>query len=124
MVGEEGYDDEWQDEDEWNDYESFWTEEQDWNDAYCGTEELYYKDEYGMFQRKGKGKERKARKEKTMKEKANQVMARASQTMYSHQLHRILPFKTNNNRFVILLQHQVQGMVLFFLKPTQYVLMY
>ena len=38
-------------------------------------------------------KERKARKEKTMKEKANQVMAKASQTMYSRPLHRINPFR-------------------------------
>ena len=61
MVGEEGYDEDWQEEEEeeeeeWNDYDGYWAEEQDWNDAYWGTEELYYKDEYGMFQRKGKGK--------------------------------------------------------------------
>ena len=64
MVGEEGYDDEWQEEDEWNDYDGFWAEEQEWNDAYWGTDELYYKDEYGMFQRKGKRKERKERQER------------------------------------------------------------
>ena len=71
-------------------------------------------------------KERKTRQEKTMKEKANQVMARASQTLCSHPLHRINPFNINRNRFIILLlQHQVQGMVLFLLlKLTQDVLMY
>ena len=63
MVGEEGYDEEWQEEEEeWNDYDGYWAEEQDWNDAYWGTDELYYKDEYGMFQRKGKGKNGKKRK--------------------------------------------------------------
>ena len=57
-----------------------------------------------------------------MKEKANQEMEKASQTMFSHKLHRILPFKPNNNRLIILLQPQVQGMVLFLLlKLTQHV---
>ena len=56
MVGEEGYEDEWQEDDEWNEYEGFWTEDQEWNDSYWSTDELYYKDEYGMFQRKGKEK--------------------------------------------------------------------
>ena len=62
--GEEGYEDEWQEEDEWNEYEGFWTEDedQDWNDAFWGTDELYYKDEYGMFQGK-KGKKGKKGKD-------------------------------------------------------------
>ena len=51
MVGEEGYEEEWQEEEDWNDYDGYWAEEQDWNDAYLGTEELYHRDEYGMFQR-------------------------------------------------------------------------
>ena len=52
----------WQEEEEeWNDYDGYWAEEQDWNDAYWGTEELYYKDEYGMFQRELKRQERKER---------------------------------------------------------------
>ena len=46
-----------------------------------------------------------------MKEKANQEMENASQTMFSHKLRRIPPVKTNNNRLIILLQPQVQGMV-------------
>ena len=59
-----------------------------------------------------------------MKEKANQEMEKASQTMFSHKRHRILPFKPNNNRLMILLQPQVQGMVLLLLlKLTQHVLM-
>ena len=71
-------------------------------------------------------KERKVRKERMMKEKENQEMAKASQTMFSHQLHQILLFKTNNsNRLITLQQPQVQGMVLLpFLELTQYVLMY
>ena len=64
-----------------------------------------------------KARERKERKlswARMMKERANQEMDKASQTMYGHKLHRILPFKTNNNnRLTILLQPQVQGMVLF-----------
>ena len=45
-------------------------------------------------------KARKERKEKTMKDKANQEMARASQTMCSHPLHGINQFKINLNRFI------------------------
>ena len=48
MVGEDGYEEDWQEEEDWNDswYEGYWAEDQDWNDAYLGTEELYYKDEW------------------------------------------------------------------------------
>ena len=46
-------------------------------------------------------KERKARRARMMKEKANQEMEKASQTMFSHKLHGILPFKSNNNRLII-----------------------
>ena len=68
-----------------------------------------------------KEKERKVRKARMMKDKANQEMARASQTMFGHKLHQILPFKpnnnnnnnNNNNRLIILLQSQVHGMVSF-----------
>ena len=44
MVGEGGYDEEWQEEEEdwkdsWN--EGYWAHDQDWNDGYWATEELY-----------------------------------------------------------------------------------
>ena len=45
-------------------------------------------------------KARKGRKERTMKEKANQEMARASQTMCSHPLHGINQCQINLNRFI------------------------
>jgi hypothetical protein len=59
MVGEEGYEEDWQEEEEdWNDSwnKGYWADDQDWNDGHWATEELYYKDEYGYFQKKGKGK--------------------------------------------------------------------
>ena len=71
-------------------------------------------------------KVRKERKERTMNEKTNEEMAKASQTMCSHPLHRINQFRINLNRFITqVLFHRVQGMVLFLSrKLTQYVLMY
>ena len=64
MVGEEGYEEDWQEED-WNDFwnEGHWADEQDWNDSLWATEELYCKDEYGYFQKKGKGKKGKKGKD-------------------------------------------------------------
>ena len=128
MVGEEGYEEEWQEEEEeeeeeeedWNDSwgEGYWADDQDWNDGYWATEELYYKDEYGYFQKKAKErKERKARKARMMKEKeVNQEMEKASQTFFNRKLHRLLPFRNDNNsRLIFLLQPQVQGMVFRFL---------
>ena len=57
MVSEEGYEDEWNEGDEWDQpHEGYW--------AY---EDLYYLDEYGSFQRKGKGKG-KGKKGKTGKD--------------------------------------------------------
>ena len=68
-----------------------------------------------------KAKERKARKARMMKEKVNQEMEKASQTMFNLRLHRLLPFRTNNNRRIILLQPQVMDMVLFhFVNQTQH----
>ena len=57
-------------------------------------------------------KERKVRKARMMKEKANQKMEKASQTMSSLKLHRILPFKSNNNGLIILLQRPARVDVL------------
>ena len=71
-------------------------------------------------------KARKERKEKMMKEKASQVMAKASRTMFSQPLHQINKFKINFNKCITrALCHQTQVMVLFhFLKLIPHVLMY
>ena len=65
MVSEEGYDEEWN-EDEWNDsHEGYWADDQNWNEGYWAYDDLYYLDEYGYFQKKGKGKrKRKERQER------------------------------------------------------------
>ena len=55
-MSEEGYEEDWQEE-EWNEnYEGYWADDQTWNDGYWAYDDLYYMDEYGYFQRKGKGK--------------------------------------------------------------------
>ena len=58
MVGEEGYEEEGFEYDKWNSSwnEGSWADEQDWNEGYWASDELYYKDEYGYFQRTGKRK--------------------------------------------------------------------
>eukprot|EP00435_Cladocopium_sp_Y103_P029575 s1108_g7.t1 len=61
--------------------DGYWADDQTWHDGYWANEDLYYKDEHGYFQKKGKGKARKARKERMMKEKESQEMAKESQTM-------------------------------------------
>ena len=62
MVSEEGYEEEWNEGDEWNEsHEGYWADDQNWNEGYWAYEDLYYLDEYGYFQTKGKGKERKER---------------------------------------------------------------
>ena len=64
MVSEEGYDEEWN-EDEWNDsHEGFWADDQNSNEGYWAYDDLYYLDEYGYFQKKGKGKGKKGKKGK------------------------------------------------------------
>jgi len=43
--------------DEWNEsHEGYWAHGQNWNEGYRAYEDLYYLDEYGYFQGKGKGK--------------------------------------------------------------------
>eukprot|EP00435_Cladocopium_sp_Y103_P056656 s2077_g19.t1 len=65
MVGEEEYEEEWQEGEEWYETnEGYWADDQTWNDGYWANEDLYYKDEYGYFQRKGKGKGKKGKKGK------------------------------------------------------------
>ena len=57
MVSEEGYEEEWQEGDEWNEsYEGYWADDQSWNEGYWASDDVYYLDEYGYFQKKGKGK--------------------------------------------------------------------
>ena len=56
MVSEEGYEEDWQEE-EWNEnYDGYWADDQTWNEGYWAYDDSYYMDEYGYFQRKGKGK--------------------------------------------------------------------
>ena len=53
MVSEDGYEEEWNEGDEWNDsYDCYWADDQNWNEGYWAYEDLYYLDEYGYFQRK------------------------------------------------------------------------
>ena len=56
MVSEEGYEDEWNEGDEWDEpHEGYWADDQTWNEVHWADEDLCYLDEYGNFQRKGKG---------------------------------------------------------------------
>ena len=61
MVSEEGYEEGWNEGNE--SHEGYWADDQNWNEGYWVFEDLYYLDEYGYFQRKGKGK-RKERQER------------------------------------------------------------
>ena len=57
MVSEEGYEEDWQEGEEWNEsYEGYWADDQNWNESFWAYDDLYYMDEYGYFQEKGKGK--------------------------------------------------------------------
>ena len=59
MVSEEGYEEEWDEGDGWNDsYDGYWADDQNWNEGYWAYENLYYLDEYGYFQRNEKEKEK------------------------------------------------------------------
>eukprot|EP00435_Cladocopium_sp_Y103_P069261 s702_g33.t1 len=73
MVGEEEYEEEWQEEDWYETNEGYWAEDQTWNDGYWANDDLYYKDEYGYFQRKGKGKGKKGKKGKNEEGKGKPV---------------------------------------------------
>ena len=99
MVSEEGYEEEWNEGDEWNDsHEGYWADDQNWNEGYWAYDDLYYLDEYGYFQKKGKGKGKgkgKARKARLMMAKEeNQEMAKVSPTMFNLRPRRLLPYKT------------------------------
>ena len=57
MVSEEGFEEDWQEGEEWNEsYECYLADDQNWNEGYWVYDDLYYMDEYGYFQKKGKGK--------------------------------------------------------------------
>ena len=57
MVSEEGSEEDWQEGEEWNEsYDGYWADDQNWNEGYWAYDDLYYMDEYGYFQKKGKGK--------------------------------------------------------------------
>ena len=128
MVSEEGYEEDWQEE-EWNEnYDGYWADDQTWNEGYWAYDDLYYMDEYGYFQRKEKEKEkeRKARKARMMMAKEeSQEMEKASRTMFNLNPHQVLPYRINKpNKLIILLLHQVLVMVSFHLEElNHYVLM-
>ena len=116
MVSEEGYEEEWNEGDEWNDsYGGYWADDQNWNEGYRAYDDLCYLDEYGYFQRKGQGqgKRKKGKKGKNDDgKKENQEMASVSPTMFNLTPHRLLPYRTNsNNKLTTLLQHQALVMV-------------
>ena len=127
MVSEEGYEEDWQEE-EWNEnYDGYWADDQTWNEGYWAYDDLYYMDEYGYFQRKGKGKGKgKARKARMMMAKEeSQEMEKASRTMFNLNPRQVLPYRINKlNKLIILLLHQVLVMVSFHLEElNHYVLM-
>ena len=65
MVSEEGSEEDWQEGEEWNEsYDGYWADDQNWNEGYWAYDDLYYMDEYGYFQKKGKGKGKKGKKGK------------------------------------------------------------
>ena len=94
MVSEEGGEDEWNEGDEWNDHDphdGYWADDQNWNEGYWAYEDLYYLDEYGYFQRKGKGKGQKGKddvgkggKPEDGKGKSNYVQPQISLTPAIH----------------------------------------
>ena len=97
MVSEEGYEEEWTEGDEWNDsYDGYWADDQNWNEGFWAYEDLYYLDEYGYLERKGKGKE-KERKARRKAREENQEMDKESPTMFNLRPHRLLPYRINNN---------------------------
>ena len=45
MVSEEGYEEDWQEGEEWNEsYEGYWADDQNWNEGYWAYDDLYYMD--------------------------------------------------------------------------------
>ena len=114
MVSEEGSEEEWSEEDEWNDSwnEGYWADDQDWNDGCWATEGLQYKDEYGYQKgkkgRKGK-KEKKGKKGKDDEGKGGKPGDRKGKSNYVQPQTSSAPAIQNRP-----VQHEVEGMVLFF----------
>ena len=80
-MSEEGYEEEWNEGDEWNDsYDGYWAE----NQAIGPYEDLYYLDDYGYFQRnrKGKGKGKKGKKGKDDEGKGGEQGGRKGKSNY------------------------------------------
>ena len=129
MVSEEGYEDEWQD-DEWNEnYDGYWADDQTWNEGYWAYDDSYYMDEYGYFQRKGKGKG-KGKKGKKGKDddgkggKPGDGKGKSKLCSTSDHISSCHTESTKLNKLIILLQLQVLVMVSFHLEQlNQHVLM-
>ena len=128
-MSEEGYEEEWNEGDEWNDsYDGYWAE----NQAIGPYEDLYYLDDYGYFQRnrKGKGKGKKGKKGKDDEGKGGEQGGRKGKSNYVQpQTYRLLPYRVNNNnkkkKKLITLQHEAKGMVSLQLqKLTQHMWMF
>ena len=131
MVSEEGYDEDWHEGDEWNEsYEGYWADDQNWNEGYWPYDDLYYMDEYGYFQKtgKGKGKGKKGKKGKDDDGKGGKPgdgKGKSSQTMFNLRPHQFLPYRMiKRNKLIILLLHQALVMVSLLLQRlNQHVLM-
>ena len=128
MVSEEGYEEDWQ--------------EEEWNENYDGIGPMikpgmkaigpmmicttWMSMDTSRGKEKEKEKERKARKARMMMAKEeSQEMEKASRTMFNLNPHQVLPYRINKlNRLIILLLHQVLVMVSFHLEElNHYVLM-
>ena len=119
-MSEEGYEDEWNEGDEWNEsHEGSWADDQNWNEGFWTYEDLYCTILMSMDisrekeKEKEKEKERKERQARVMMAKEeNQEMAKVSPVMFNLRPHRQLPYRTNSrNKLTILMQHQALVMV-------------
>ena len=118
MVSEEGYEDEWNEGDKWNEsHEGYRADDQNWNEGFWAYGDLYctilMSMDISREKEKEKEKERKEGKARMMMAKEeNQEMAKVSPVMFNLRPHRQLPYRTNSrNKLTILLQHQALVMV-------------
>ena len=114
MVSEKGYGGEWNEGDEWNESwnEGHWADDQNWNEGYWAYEDMYYLDEYGCFQKKGKGKGKKGKKGKADEGKGGKPGdGKGKPTMFNLRTHQLLLCRINSNQLMTLQQHQAQGVV-------------
>ena len=101
MVNEEAFEEDWQEGEEWNEsYEGYWADDQNCNEGYWAYDDLYYMDEYGYFQKKGKGKGKKGKKGKDDDGKGgeSQEMEKASQTVFNLRPHQPTPSIQNQQQ--------------------------